>query len=387
MDFNTILLRFGLDSDCFINKELSAIQTSEGMVYEVEEAYKERVCPFCNHFKLNIHDYSWIHIRLNSTINLSEILYIKRIRYKCVQCGKTKTFELQGIRQNNSISNFTINAIKQEFFKIQSFSTIAERYGISTTQVINIFDEYTKIMLRRPLPEYLCIDEKHFEGDTDGKYVAILSDFFSGDIIDVIPNRQLAYLERYFQNIPLRERENVKVFISDMYDSYSTIKYRYFPKAIYVVDLFHVVKLLTTAVNKLRILTYKQYTLEDSIERYFMKNNWKLFLTDFNKIYKNDYYSKKYNCYIEYGQIILKCLSLNNAFWNGYNVLQELIQYDKYETYTEAEKFMNRIINRLEATNDEGLLQVAASYKKWKAGIIKWTGTKPDRKKVFKLNC
>lgn len=47
---------------------------------------------------------------------------------------------------------------------MQSFSTIVKRYNISVKQVINIFDEYTKYVPRRPFPQYLCIDEKHYEG-------------------------------------------------------------------------------------------------------------------------------------------------------------------------------------------------------------------------------
>ena len=68
-------------------------------------------------------------------------------------------------------------------------------------QIIRIFDDYTKHVPRRPLPEYMCIDEKHFEGDTDGKYVVVISDFFTGEVIDVLENRQMPYLDRYFSNI------------------------------------------------------------------------------------------------------------------------------------------------------------------------------------------
>lgn len=370
MDFNILFLRFGLDSSCFVNKEVTAIETSEGIIYEVNEAYKERICPFCNHFKLFVHDYNWVEIKLSSTIKLTEILRIKRIRYRCPKCGKTHTFDLQGLFRNKTLSKFSINAIREEFYEIQSFTTIAYRYAISVNQTINIFDEYTKVMLRRPLPEYLCIDEKHFEGNSEGKYAAILSDFFTGEVIDVLENRQMPYLEKYFDGIKISERNNVKVFISDMYDSYSVIKNKYFPKALFVVDLFHVVKLLTTAINRIRIRTCNQYTTSESIERHFMKKNWKFFLMDRLKIYKNDYYSKKFDCYITYGEIIQKCLELNTSFWDGYNALQELIHYDKYETYDEAEKFMNRIINKLTLTNDELLIKVAESYKKWKVGII-----------------
>ncbi len=369
MDFNTTILRFGFDTSNFVNKPLGCFQTEEGMIYEAEEAYKERICPFCNHSKLFVHDYSWMKIKLNTTIGVKEIFRVKRIRYRCPKCKKTHTFPLQGIERNKTISNFTLNAIKKEFFEIQSFATIAKRYSISVNQVVNIFDEYVKVVPRRPLPEYLCIDEKAFEGDTDGKYCVILSDFFSGEVIDIISNRQMPYLEEYFSSIPPGERNTVKVFISDMYDAYSTIKNKYFPKAIFVVDLFHVVKLLTTAVNKLRIRTYNQYTEKDSLERHFMKTNWKMFLANQNEVFKNEYHSKKFNLYISYGDIILRCLQLNTNFWDGYNALQELIKYDKYDSFEEASKFINRIIHKLALTQDDLLVSVSDSYSKWKVGI------------------
>lgn len=67
---------------------------------------------------------------------------------------------------------------------------------------------------------------------------------------------------------------------------------------------------------------------------------------------------------------ILHCLKLNTVFWDGYNILQELLHYDKYETYSDAERFLDRTISKLIASNDELLFKVASSYKKLKVGII-----------------
>ncbi|MBO4667436.1 MAG: ISL3 family transposase [Bacilli bacterium] len=381
MDFNTFFIRFGFDSSNFVNKPPEIIETNDGYIYEVEEEYRQRICPFCNHQHLQIHDYKWIKINLSSTKGIKETLRIKRIRYKCSRCYKTHTFKLDGIERNRLISDFVKTAIQNEFYEIQSFSTIADRYDVSLNQVINIFDEYTKKMPRRPLPEYLCIDEKHFEGDTDGKYAVIISDFFTGDVIDVLENRQMPYLDEYFKNISFKERSDVKVFISDMYDGYSTIKNRYFPKAMFVVDLFHVVKLLTSAVNKIRIRTYNQIAIEDTLERHFMKTNWRYFLMDYMKIYEKEYHSKKFDTYINFGEIIVRCLKMNIVFWDGYNVLQELLHYDKYETYTESERFMNRIIAKLNSSGDELLEKVAESYKRWKVGIIHGLARNQTRKR------
>ena len=370
MDFNTILTRFGFDSSNFVNKPINTIESENGFIYEAEEEYKSRICSDCNHPALHIHSYKWMEIKLSSTLGIKEYLRIKRIRYKCPKCGKTHTFELTGIKRNKIISNFVETAIKNEFYEIQSFTTIAKRYDISLNQVINIFDEYTKVMPRRPLPEYMCIDEKHFEGDSDGKYAVVISDFFSGEVIDVLENRQMPYLDEYFKNIPFKERSNVKVFISDMYDGYSSIKNKYFPKALFVIDLFHVIKLLTTAINKIRIRTYNQIVIDDTLERHFMKMNWRYFLMDQFKICHEEYRSKKFDIYISYGELILRCLKLNPVFWDGYGTLQELLHYDRYDTYSEAERFMNRIIAKLNSSGDELLEKVAESYQKWKVGII-----------------
>ncbi len=366
MDFNTFFLRFGLDSSNFVNKPPETIKTNDGYIYEIDEEYKQRICPYCNHYFLHIHDYKWIKINLSSTKGVKETLRIKRIRYECPSCHKTHTFELNGLSRGKTISNFTLTAIKNEFYEIQSFSTIAKRYDVSLNQVINIFDEYTKIMPRRTLPEYMCIDEKHFEGDSEGKYAVIISDFFTGDVIDVLENRQMPYLDEYFSNIPFIERSNVKVFISDMYDGYSSIKNKYFPKAMFVVDLFHVIKLLTTAINKIRIRTYNQIAIDDTIERHFMKTNWRFFLMDQRRIRKNEYHSKKFDVYMSYGEIILRCLKMNLVFWDGYDALQELLIYDKYESYSEAERFMIRIIAKLTSSGDELLVKVAESYQNGK---------------------
>lgn len=134
--------------------------------------------------------------------------------------------------------------------------------------------------------------------------------------------------------------------------------------------MFHVIKLLVETVKKIRIRTYNQYCLDDTIERQFMKSNWKIFLCDQYKIAKNEYHSEKYKETLAYGEIILRCIRLNPAFWDGYNILQEVLHYDLYDTYTEAEKFVKRIVAKLNTTGDELLLKVAASYQKWLVGIV-----------------
>ena len=62
MDFNTFFIRFGFDSSNFVNKPPEIIETNDGYIYEVEEEYRQRICPFCNHQHLQIHDYMFLNL-------------------------------------------------------------------------------------------------------------------------------------------------------------------------------------------------------------------------------------------------------------------------------------------------------------------------------------
>ena len=69
-----------------------------------------------------------------------------------------------------------------------------------------------------------------------------------------------------------------------------------FLKIIICCRFISVVKLLTASINQIRIRTYNQVAIDNTIERLFMKTNWKYFLMDQFKINKKEYHSKKFEC-------------------------------------------------------------------------------------------
>ena len=48
MDFNTLLLRLGVDTDNFENKEREPVITKDGFIYEVEQRKDGFECPYCH---------------------------------------------------------------------------------------------------------------------------------------------------------------------------------------------------------------------------------------------------------------------------------------------------------------------------------------------------
>lgn len=233
---------------------------------------------------------------------------------------------MNGIEPYAKTSNQTLQLILNDFTTKITFSAIAKRYGISTSRVMQIFDEKIKFVPRRPLPEVLCIDEIKFQTSSASKYICILYDFHRREIVDVIISRQMPYLREYFANINTLEINKVKIVISDMYDGYSTIISHYFKSAIHIVDMFHVIRLLTTAINILRVRTMNLMTRKKSPEYNFMKKDWQLFLCRWSKIPDRYYTYQKTGQMFHYDELLKRCIRLNPSLWSAHNALQKSSQ-------------------------------------------------------------
>ena len=369
MNFNTILYRLGIDPNNFVNEDNEPIKTNNGFIYEVRQRTDIRKCPYCNSCNAIINDYDIVEINCSETDQIKDVLRIKKVRFKCKNCNKTFTPSISGIERYSTISNQSLNMIIKDFTKMITFKDIGIRYGLSTSRILQLFDENIKIVPRKRMPFVLCIDEIKFNEELNQKYCCVLYDFDSRNIVDIIKNRQLAYLEEYFNLIPEKERDFTKYFVSDMYDGYKTICHKYFKKALHIVDLFHVISQLTTAVNKVRTKAMKEIG-KGNLEYYFMKSKWKYFLCRKENIPDKFYYSKLTKLEYKYDDLLFQCLLKNSDLLEGYNILQDLFHYNKqFYTFTEALNFIDNIVSRLKLTSNEEYEKVADTYKKWRIEI------------------
>ena len=58
MDYNSMLLRLGLDPCNFVNRVNEPIKTESGFIYEVEQKKDKPPCPFCPSNNVYIKGYS-----------------------------------------------------------------------------------------------------------------------------------------------------------------------------------------------------------------------------------------------------------------------------------------------------------------------------------------
>lgn len=247
------------DADIFIS-DISISGTKKILTLETHPI--THFCPICG-FKMysrGIKTRTINHPMLQDTYEL--VLKLRQRRWRCTnpQCRYTanETFNFVNKRRRNT--NATDMLIINAFRDLStSASSIAAKFNVSDTYVLDTFDRYVK-MDRLPLTDIISVDEVFLELDEHCKYALVIQDFYTGNPIDLLSSRRTNSTEPYFMNIPLEERARVKYLISDMYNPYIQWVGKYFPNAVSVVDSFHVIQWITHKIDlyiRNLIKTYK----------------------------------------------------------------------------------------------------------------------------------
>ena len=82
-----------------------------------------------------------------------------------------------------------------------SASSIAAKYKVSDTYVLDTFDRYVK-MDRLPLSDIISVDEVCLDLDPNCRYALVIQDFYTGNPIDLLSSRITNDTEPYFMSIP-----------------------------------------------------------------------------------------------------------------------------------------------------------------------------------------
>lgn len=371
MNSNTFLKMFGLNPDDFEPSKEGLIECEYGyMVDLVQKVDKDkRVCPKCGSTKCYSKGHYFGNYIDYAPDDGEYVFNITRQRLKCQVCGISFTPPIKGVLPYSELTMNVERKIVEELKTKTTFAAIAKRRKLSVSYIIKVFDQTYTFVSRGNLTNILCIDEFYFSRKADYKYCCCLVDFQKRELLDIIQSRQKEFLDEYFDKISFKERSNVKYFVSDMFDGYARIKNKYFSNAIHVVDLFHVISLLTNAINSVRLHVVKQREKNEYLDK-FMKNRWECFLCRFEKI-PNKYYSPQDDDGVvyHYQDMVTECIKLDQDLWGGWNILQDLLHYKWYGSFEDSLRYIIHISERLKNTNNDLLKKVGQSYYKWRYEI------------------
>ena len=285
-------------------------------------------CYHCGHsFDSNIikHGFKTSRIKLVKISGFDAYLDLKKQRYKCRHCDRTFTLETSLVNPNCFISTPVKQAIFLEASHKKSETDIARELNVSHSTVNRVIhSSYEEQPLPfNSLPKVLCFDEFKSVKSAEGAMSFIFCDASNGKLIDIVEDRRLSTLKAYFMRFSKETREGVTHVVIDMYAPYMTLIKEVFPNAKIILDRFHIVQLLSRALNKTRIRFMNQN--KEFYNKF--KNHWRLLLKAQENLNSTDYfYSNCFKRHISQQEIVDFLINLSPELKESYDFYQTIKQ-------------------------------------------------------------
>ncbi|MGX7072683.1 ISL3 family transposase [Helcococcus kunzii] len=314
-------------SDEIYEKLINNLHT---IVFCAKLTYKSHSCPKCG----NCDDSKIIkHGRKNSIVRILPVngqpaaVDLKKQRFLCKECKSTFIAETSLISKFKSISNRLKTKILKDISLKVSEIDIANLNNVSHSTVSKYIDKDFRSY--RPsylwLPKHISFDEFKSTKDADGSMSFIFTDVENNKIIDIVENRQLHFLTKYFSRFTDEARAMVETVCIDIYTPYMSLITEMFPNAKIILDRFHIVNLISKALNKTRIATMKNFDTS-TMEYKRLKEYWKLILKDSSTLRSSHFY--KYTHFRELKSqetLVEDCIKCDQELKDTYDAYQIIL--------------------------------------------------------------
>ena len=195
------------------------INDAESKIFSGKLSYVPDACPYCGHvFDTSIIKYGFktSRITLPKVSEFNTYLDLKKQRYYCKHCDQTFTLKTPIVKENCFISNNTKLAIALKAKKKISEKDIAYDYNVSHCTVNRTIDNFYQIYRPKKnyLPPNLSFDEFKSVKSADGAMSFLFIDSNSGKVIDIVEDRRLDRLVKYFWAIQKAPEELLKPLLS-----------------------------------------------------------------------------------------------------------------------------------------------------------------------------
>lgn len=237
----------------------------------IEMPVNEHRCPHCGNSTTYIKDYRLQTVRDLVVLGKPLIVTIRKRRYVCQHCNATFTEENPYIKRYCHFPNRLYIESLTESFRLQSFTSVAKRQGVSVTSIIRWFD---KLNCPHPkLPECIAIDE--FRGNAGGeKFQCNVADPVKHQVIDILPSRNTEDLCKHFLKYPYKERAEVKKIVMDLSTLFRSVAKTMFPEAKIVADKFHVIRVVINSLENVRKRIQKEF--HETKRKWFKRSRYLL---------------------------------------------------------------------------------------------------------------
>jgi transposase len=229
------------------------VELREQLEVEVEVTVGAGCCRWCGHGSVQVKDRPVVRGRdLPVAGRVTWLLWRKR-RFCCEACGRTFTETHPVLPSRQRVST----RFRQHLFKRcrggAAHLEIARDERTTRYQVNRAFVVGGDELLERPesgLPRRLSLDEAHHRRRHE--LATIVSDVDRRRVVEVLDGRSRRVVERYLRSLPEEQRRAIRVVSIDPFDAYRQAIQNELPWARIVVDHFHLVRGVNTALDSIR---------------------------------------------------------------------------------------------------------------------------------------
>ncbi len=222
--------------------------------YAQKRRQEFEVCPKCASQSRARYDRRWVTIRDEPIRGVNTIVKILKYRYWCGRCRKPFTESVSGIWPKRRTTQRYRRSLLWACENFGDLKKVRKAYRCSSSLLYKILYEQLELKWREkqnPWPTKIGIDE-HFFTRQNGytQYATIVTDMVSKRVRELVLGKAISDVVPQLQHI--EGRENVKIVVCDLADTYRTLAKTFFPNAEVVADKFHVLRLLTHHIMRKR---------------------------------------------------------------------------------------------------------------------------------------
>lgn len=322
------------------------------IIYKIFEGYltyQPVCCSKCGViFDSNFEKHGFItsDIVIPSISGFRSILRLHKQRYLCKHCNKAFTLTTDIVNYGCFISNNTKHKIACDLAKKISEKDIAINNNVSPNSVERVMDSYyeTQKLYRNNLLEVLLFDEFKSVKSANGAMSFHLCNGITGQTIDIVEDRRLESLIKYFYYYDYKARSRVKHIIIDMYSPYVSLIKKMFPNALIVIDKFHLTQLISRSLNKTRInVMNKNKKYQRKLKRY-----WKLILKSKTDLDVSKW--KKFTCFdklMTESDVVNFLINIDDELKKTYIFYQTVLSCFKTKNYALLKNYLNESNNTI----------------------------------------
>lgn len=257
----------------------------------VETTCETGCCPTCGHTdEVRVKERRMVSVQdLPLRPEVPTWLTWRKRRFVCRRCKKTFSEAHDAVPSGGWVTSRFADHLARRVAKGDPVARVARDERVSFYRAQRSFADYAlrRRKGRRLNPRILAVDEAAQRKGC--RYNTTISDPEAPRVLDVVPGRKRAGLERWLRRLPERVKAQVRAVVIDLWDPYRQAVRAALPTASVVADKFHVIRQATGGVEAVRRFIQGQVARGRKAELYrarhrLLKGRGKLTLADLDHL-------------------------------------------------------------------------------------------------------